>query len=56
MRRFGARMRPEALALEPNLTLEISVFALTIFKHTKVAFIGVAWTSKGHKREMFWST
>lgn len=56
MRQFGAKMRQEVLVREPNLTLKISVFALTMFKNTKVAFIGVASTSKGHKREMFWST
>ena len=56
MRQYGAKMRQEVLAREPNLTQKILVFALTMFKHTKVAFIGVVWTSKGHKREMFWST
>lgn len=56
MRQYGAKMRQEVLARELNLTQKILVFALTMFKHTKVAFIGVVWTSKGHKREMFWST
>ena len=53
---FGVKIVLEDLDPEHISILEISAYVLTIFKPTKLAFIGVDWTSKGHKPEMSSST
>ena len=53
---FGVKTVLEDLDPELNSIQKISVYVLTTFRQTRLAFIDVDWTSKGHKPEMSWST